>query len=267
MRILRLNEKPIHQWVYLNSVSGGGTRSERLPLLRGEVDRLPEDVEAVIALSDLQGRALEPKHGGASVLLGEMVAEALAKLGKAGGLPPADRTGILLAGDLYASPNADTRGATGDVRSVWSAFSRHFRWVVGVAGNHDTFEAPDQFFSEPGRTLLDGDVVAPDGLPVGGVSYIIGKAGKLNRREQSVQLGMIEGVLQQEPEVLLLHEGPDVPERKLRGNPLIRGAVESWDGLVVCGHRHWEAPLVTLDGGPQILNVDARAVILRRSAN
>ena len=29
------------------------------------------------------------------------------------------------------------RGGFGDVREVWAAFSKHARWVAGVAGNHD----------------------------------------------------------------------------------------------------------------------------------
>ena len=32
--------------------------------------------------------------------------------------------------------------------------------------------------------------------------------------------------------------------------------------LVVCGHCHWHEPLVELRGGVQVLNVDARAVVL-----
>ncbi|WP_255442801.1 metallophosphoesterase [Corallococcus sp. Z5C101001] len=269
MRILTVDEKPLHEWWYLNAAPRGGTRAERLPLLCGWVDSLPPDVDAVIALSDLQGMAPHALRDGAAALLGEVLADELAMMGEAGDIPLASRTGILLAGDLFSSPGAEVRGASGDVRSVWSAFSASFRWVVGVAGNHDTFgrgQEQARFFHQPGRTLLDGEVVAPDGLSLGGVSYIIGRPDKLNRREQSAQLERIESVLLQEPEVLLLHEGPDVPGTNLRGNAVIREAVEPWSRLlVICGHCHWDVPLATLAGGTQVLNVDARAVLLRRA--
>lgn len=65
--------------------------------------------------------------------------------------------------------------------------------------------------------------------------------------------------------MLLLHEGPEVPGTNLRGNAVIREAVEPWSRLlVICGHCHWDAPLATLARGTQVLNVDARAVLLRR---
>ncbi|MGE6757353.1 metallophosphoesterase family protein [Corallococcus interemptor] len=267
MRILSVEEKPLHEWWYLNAAPRGGSRPERLPLLCGWVDALPGDLDAVIALSDLQGMAPHALQDGAVALLGEVLADELAMMGEAGDLPPASRTGIILAGDLFSNATADERGASGDVRSVWTAFTRNFRWVVGVAGNHDTFGQGlelERFFRQPGRELLDGGVVAPDGLSVGGVSYIIGRPDKLNRREQSAQLERLETVLLQEPEVLVLHEGPDAPG--LRGNPVIREAVEPWHRLlVICGHCHWDVPFVTLPSGTQVLNVDARAVILRRA--
>ncbi|GMT99890.1 metallophosphoesterase [Corallococcus caeni] len=269
MRILAVDDKPLHEWWYLNAAPRGGSRAERLPLLRGQVDALPGDLEAVIALSDLQGMAPHALQDGAAALLGEVVADELAMMGEAGDLPPASRIGIVLAGDLFSNSTADERGASGDVRSVWSAFTRNFRWVVGVAGNHDTFgpaRERERFFLEPGRELLDGGVVAPDGLTVGGVSYIIGRPDKLNRREQSAQLERIEAVLLQDPEVLVLHEGPDAPGTGLRGSAVIREAVEPWSRLlVICGHCHWEVPLVTLASGTQVLNVDARAVLLQRA--
>ncbi|WP_254330550.1 metallophosphoesterase family protein [Corallococcus exiguus] len=269
MRILSVEEKPLHEWWYLNASPRGGTRAERLPLLGGQVDALPKDLDAVIALSDLQGMAPHAVKGGAAALLGEVVADELAMMCKAGALPPANRTGIILAGDLFSNDTADERGASGDVRSVWTAFARYFRWVVGVAGNHDTFGGAgerERFFRQPRQKLLDGEVVTQDGLSVGGVSYIIGRPDKLNRREQSAQLERIEEVMLQEPQVLVLHEGPDAPGTRLRGNAVIREAVEPWSKLlVICGHCHWDVPLVTLASGTQVLNVDARAVILRRA--
>ena len=67
------------------------------------------------------------------------------------------------------------------------------------------------------------------------------------------------------PHVLVLHEGPDGDEPGLRGNPEVRAAVAGSKVVVVCGHVHWDRPLVGLAGGAQVLNVDARAVLLERA--
>ncbi|KFE67217.1 hypothetical protein DB31_8570 [Hyalangium minutum] len=141
------------------------------------------------------------------------------------------------------------RGASGDVRSVWNAFASQFRWVAGVAGNHDTFGTSrerERFLQQPGLYLMDGEVHEVDGLRLGGVSGIIGRTDKPGRRAEADQLKRIQGVLRQEPEVLVLHEGPDFPPGDLRDNSAIREAVEAREELlVVC-----------------VLNVDARAVLL-----
>ncbi len=269
MRILSIEETPTHEWRYLNAAPRGGTEAGRLPLLRATVDTLPPGLEAVIALSDLQGVAPHAQREGAVALLGEVMADELALMGEVGDLPHPSVTGILLAGDLYSNDAANVRGASGDVRGVWNAFSAQFRWVAGVAGNHDTFGGPrerERFFQHPAHHLLDGDVRDLDGLRVGGVSYIIGRPDKPGRREQLAHLERIQEVLLHEPEVLVLHEGPDDPSRELRGNPLIREVVEEGgDLLVVCGHCHWDTPLATLASGTQVLNVDTRAVLLQRA--
>jgi len=44
---------------------------------------------------------------------------------------------------------------------------------------------------------------------------------------------------------------------------VIRVAIERLrPSLVVRGHAHWKQPLVQLSGGAQVLNVDARVVVL-----
>lgn len=269
MRILAIDPVPVHEWPYQNAASRGGTEVRILPLLRATVDTLPPKIEALIALSDLQGVAPHALHEGAVALLGEVLAAELALMAEVGDLPHAGSTGILLAGDLFSDPSANVRGASGDVRSVWGAFASQFRWVAGVAGNHDTFGTPrerERFLQEPGLHLLDGEMRELDGLRLGGVSGIIGRKDKPGRREEADQLERIQGVLRQDPEVLVLHEGPEFPQEDLRGSTAIREVVEAREGmLVVCGHSHWEQPLVQFVGGAQVLNVDARAVLLVRA--
>ncbi len=268
MRILSIEKTPLHEWAYLSAAPRGGSELRHLPLLGATVDTLPPDVAALLVTSDLQGVATSDVHEGAAALVGEVLAEELSILGDLGELPHPNHVGILLAGDLYSDPSGAVRGASGDVRSVWSAFAERFRWVAGVAGNHDTFGTPRErarLEQRPGLHLLDGEVRELDGLRVGGLSGIIGQAGKLWRREEEDYLEALRGVLGAGPEVLVLHEGPDEPSTERRGRPSIRAEVEAREELlVICGHSHWDEPLAVLPGGAQVLNVDGRAVLLRR---
>lgn len=269
MRILSLDITPVHEWTYLSASPRGQSELVHFPLLRATVDTLPGDIAALLVMSDLQGVLTSASYEGAAALLGEVLAEELALLGDLGELPHPNHVGILLAGDLYSDPSAAVRGASGDVRSVWLAFAERFRWVAGVAGNHDTFGTPrerERFRQQDGLHLLDGEVRELDGLRVGGVGGIIGRAGKPERREEDDYLQVLGDVLREQPEVLVLHEGPDEPSTERRGSPAIRGELEGREGLlVVCGHSHWDEPLGTLPGGTQVLNVDSRAVLLRRA--
>lgn len=270
MRILTLDVTPSHRWSYLEAAPRGGARTAWFPLLRGTVDALPEELSALLVLSDLQGVAPHRAFDGEMALLGEMLADEVALLGELGELPPPGSVGVVLAGDLYSAPGANVRGASGDVRSVWQSFARYFRWVVGVAGNHDTFGGSREqvrFQQRPGIHLLDGDVVELEGLRFGGVGSIIGNSDKPGRREESEHLRRIDETLRERPELLVLHQGPDVEGTSLRGSPVIRECVQKHaDLLVVCGHAHWESPLATLPGGVQVLNVDSRAVLLEQTA-
>ncbi|WIG94734.1 metallophosphoesterase [Myxococcus sp. SDU36] len=267
MRILKLEAEPLSLWPYLSAAPRGGAEIQNLPLLQGKVDALPAGLDALVVTSDLQGVAPRALLGGAVALLGEVLADGLASLSAEGMLPPLEHTGVVLAGDLFSDDSALVRGASGNVRSVWEAFGQQFRWVVGVAGNHDTFgtarEQARFFRQRPEQRMLDGDVVEVDGLRVGGVSGIIGRPDKPGRRDEEAFLRSLRDVLRQDPELLVLHQGPDVPGTRMRGSAAIRERLPARDDLlVICGHAHWDTPLVSLPAGPQVLNVDSRAVLL-----
>lgn len=278
MRIVPNSLELIHEVRFLNAAKRGGVESQRLPLLRGRVDALPAELDALVLTSDLQGVTSSWRHGGENVLLGIQVVEELFDLADDGKIPALSDTGVILAGDLYAAPGGDKRGATGDVRDVWLAFSTASRWVVGVAGNHDQFGSrseQERFERAVGFGLLDAAVADRDGLAIGGVSYIIGNPEKSGRRDVDEFFAALDLVLENELDILALHEGP-LGARVQRGNPVVRERIEergyrrgaknragSRETLVVCGHVHWDDPIAELDGA-QVINVDSRVVILVR---
>ena len=238
-----------------------------LPFLNGVIEGLPADLSGLIVTSDLQGVAPAPARGGATMLLGIAVADELHRLSTVGRLPPAEHLGVVLAGDLFSAPAGDVRGATGDVREVWRAFADQFRWVVGVAGNHDLFGKRDGTQHVP-RTerarLLDGDAVEFGGLRFSGVSGIKGKAGKPGRKSEADFHDRLLDALAHEPDILVLHQGPNGTEKTQRGDLPVRHDLEHSDcRLVICGHAHWRNPMSELPGGCQVLNVDSRVVILQ----
>lgn len=245
---------------YRNAARGGGTETARLPIVLARARGLPEPLDALIATSDLQGIVPDPRTR-ESTLLGCAVAETLEELAFDGALPPAARTGVLLAGDLYSVPGADKRGGHGDVAEVWHAFAERFAWVAGVAGNHDdvsTVAIGDRVH------VLDTDCAQLDGLHIGGVGLVSGNPEKRGRRAEEDQLARLELVAESGVDILVCHEGPDGAPGQL-GHPSIRAVLERAPvPLTLCGHVHWDAPLARCGRG-QVLNVDARVVVLVRA--
>jgi Icc-related predicted phosphoesterase len=253
IEIISFDDDAIHRLRYLNAARGGGSTVETLEIKRTRAAGLPDMLDAIVATSDLQGIVPDPRTCDAT-LLGVAVAQTLEELAFDDLLPPADRTGIVLAGDLYSVPTADKRGGFGDVASVWRAFAERFAWVAGVAGNHDDVTAVKR---TDRVQLLDADIAALSGLRVGGVSLIAGNPAKHGRREEDEQLARIALVASEGVDLLILHEGPNGDDKGQDGHPGIRATIdEHATPLTICGHSHWETPLSRYPGG-QILNVDA----------
>ena len=230
---------------YLNASSRGGTEVARLPIVRAHVAPFGEDLDAIVACSDLQGMTR-------GALLGVHVAEVVAEL-----VNPA-RTGVILAGDLYSVPAANKRGGFGPVAHVWEEFAARFAWVAGVAGNHDDVTG---IAGRAGMYLLDGDTVELDGLRIGGVGGIIGNKRKPGRRSEDEQVALVERVLDHGVDILVMHEGPCGDDAQ-PGNALMRELVQAAGvPLAICGHSHWREPLSVHDHG-QVLNVDTRVVVM-----
>ncbi len=102
-----------------------------------------------------------------------------------------------------------------------------------------------------------------DGLKVGGVGRVIGRAEKAGRRSEEDFLIALDTVVREAPDLCLLHQGPS-GARHQPGHDAVNAALASFRGVVVCGHVHWEQPRSEVRDGPQVLNVDGRVVILRQ---
>lgn len=266
MHIISISNLPIHQMLYLTAASGGvGVIERYLPVFLAEVDYLPNNLEAIIVTSDLQG--IDPKN---QQLLGHLVVEELENLAEIGQIPALKNTGIILAGDLYAEVNK-RGGVVGDVREIWQAFNRRFCWVAGVAGNHDSLgntpEEIQSFKQSRGIYYLDGEVRRNGELNLAGISGIIGKKSKHFRRTEKDFLKTIRELIKQSPDILILHEGPDYPEGNLVGKESIRKELEKINLtnnlLVICGHSYWKVPMTILANGIQVIKVDSRVIILQ----
>jgi Icc-related predicted phosphoesterase len=267
MRILTVNSQSIAEIPFLNAGRRPGRfYDDRLPILDAVVDRLPDGVSAIIATADLQGRErLRDRPNGVPRLLGEALPSRLAEEILPGLALKQGDVGVFLAGDLYTVPALDRRGGSGDVRAVWEAFGDKFAWVVGVAGNHDTFgtdpNAPPRFPQH--LHYLDNDRVNVNGCRIAGLGGIVGNPRRPRRRADDQYIHCLESLLQHRTDVLIMHDGPDDPVGGHSGSPAIREAVERLrPSLVVRGHAHWKQPLAQLAGGVQVLNVDARVVIM-----
>lgn len=239
----------------------------QIPIFKAKTDSLPEALDALLLTSDLQGLAIE---NGRQRLLGTAIAEWLQIFLKIEmpHLRP-ERTGIVLAGDYFALP--DRRGGKGDVREVWRSFQKHFRWVVGVGGNHDDFgndlAALPQFRHETSIFYLENEKIELDGLKIGGVSGVVGDAGKHLRLPETEFAQRVEQQLRHRPDLLLLHQNPFHEDTPNKGGQFLKTLLlRRPEQLTVCGHAIWREPLVEYPNGAQVLNVGERVVILERAA-
>lgn len=270
MRVRELQGSTTGGVTYETVTRRRATAVHELPLMLGSLDGLPTSLHGLLIAGDLQAREVRTATRPVGRLLGDALAERMESLAANGEIPHLDRIGVILAGDFYTDTAMERRGESGDVRSVWSAFADRFRWVAGVAGNHDMF-GPDwsvahmrQFSDRPSIHVLDNDHVELDGLTIGGISGIIGNPRRPLRRSEQQFTDAIERLDAMKPDILVMHDGPDVPDGSAKGWPSIRRAMERCaPTLAVRGHAHWKQPLATLRNGTQVLNADGRAVLLR----
>jgi len=262
MRIVSIASQPFEEIPYYHARRGGGKEFGRLPVFEGWANsRLDDEVEVLVIAGDLQGIDSQGR------LLGVGLADEIRAMCDIGLLVPANRVAVLLTGDLYADPNAQIRGATGDVGEVFRCMADNFRWVAGVLGNHDLVEAIDN----PNVFILDGGkCVEVCGLKIAGIGGVIGKnPNKPGRHSIDEYRRAMNLAMGSAPDVLILHEGPAISESGLPGSNYVTELLVAADRkpLVFCGHCGWpNSPMASLPGGQQIVNFDGRAVILRKSS-
>ncbi len=72
-------------------------------------------------------------------------------------------------------------------------------------------------------------------------------------------------MLDQTPDITILHESPAFLEENLEGNEKIRNIIEaSPTNLIISGHKPWPIPYIKFRNGSQLLNVNERVVILTK---
>lgn len=269
LRILELDPAPVAVFQMLSVRPGrGGAESEPLPVLLGRCSGLPPALDALLLTGDLEGRSPVARRDGSHEPVGAWLARELLGLRPGGRRLDPDRTGVALTGDLFSDPALEQRGCCGNVDAVWRAFAAEYRWVLGVAGNHDRFESRAEIPAPGtlgGGRLLHGETHEVDGLRVAGLGGILGSNGKPWRLSPGEYLERLDMLIAARPDLLLLHEAPDGGHRCCKGNAAIRERLDSApDELCVCfGHVNWLRPM--LDSGPlQLVNVDSRVLILTR---
>lgn len=238
---------------------------ESLPILAGDYRAGEAAPNYLIVASDLQGLVEER---GSYQLMGEVLPTYLQLvLEESYELTQEDTIGVILAGDLYTHPSK--RGANGEVGTVWQAFKETFDWVVGVAGNHDRMEEVKPDFWDEKTLLLHQNQIEIQDLTLAGIGGIIGQPSKPQRTAEKNYLQALQTLLNNNPDLLILHETPDYPPLDYMGNAAIRAVVEQATSptTLITGHCHWEEPLVQLENGITILNADTRVIILEKETS
>lgn len=254
MKFIEVSEDPFHELRYRSSGRGGEVRNVVLPFYKAIVDELPKGVSSFVITSDLQGREQNKKN---NRLVGEAVAEELSLLSELGEIPSIDF--IALAGDLYDHPELHKLGGTGDVTKVWNAFAKAFPLVVGVHGNHDIVQESEMASN---AIVLDANSTNCLGVRIGGVSGIVGRSDKNQRKSQQEFMSALTKVTRGINDLILLHQGPEDSKNEQRGDPEITDHLLSKGvGIVAFGHCHWGKPFIAL-GKNQVLNVNNRLYLV-----
>lgn len=257
MKIININLEPVHSVRYEYLANSGKIESKDLNFYLAEVDKLPDNIDAIVCTSDLQG-VVRPNKSGQKVLLCEYLVGELSLYLEIYNYSRILNTAIILAGDLFVQKDLSGRGGIGFVDDMWYSFSDKFKWVAGVAGNHDDFK-----YSFPNNKknlfFFDDSMISIDGISFGGISGIIGDSNKRKfRYSEDIFISKLDKMLSLPLDVLLLHQNVDY--HNLIDLCKIKSKV---DKLVIFGHKPREPFFKINDYGIQMLNVHEKVVIIR----
>ncbi|MDO6766081.1 metallophosphoesterase [Agarivorans sp. 1_MG-2023] len=254
MRFIEVSEDPFYELEYRSSGQGGKVREVVLPFYKAIVDELPDGITSFVISSDLQGREQNKKT---NRLVGEVVAEELSLLSELGEIPSISF--VALAGDFYDYPQLHKVGGTGDVTNVWNAFAKEFPFVVGVLGNHDIVK--EQHLAS-NTIVLDGSSKKYLGVRIGGVSGIIGRSDRNQRKSKQEFMSALAKVTTVKNDLILLHQGPeDTSNSQLGDLEITNYLLSKSKSIVAFGHSHWSKPFIEI-GKNQVLNVDKRLYLV-----
>lgn len=263
LHIKDIEKEPIERISFLTIPQNSIEPSEySLPIYKGKIEGLPENINAIVVTSDLQGVVIQNDE---NVLLGEILAENL-KLIFDIYFPEIDRkeTIVFLCGDLYT--DLIKRGQSGNPTKVWEKFASVFGQTIGIGGNHDKFDNVEDINKIQNAKLLINEIFEIEGLRIGGLSGIIGRADKNFRLQETDYLKALSNLLSKKPNILLTHLSPQISDEDLQGDENITKILEKGNKTTLfCGHSHWEYnKAFDMKNETQILNADTKVFILTK---
>jgi len=211
-----------------------------------------EEPPVFLAAADLQGREI----GSHNRLVGEVVAEEICVLQEVGAIPNCSL--CLLCGDFFDDPEVRKLGGTGNVTAAINAMSKTADQTLAVLGNHDLVD-PDRLDSTV--EILDGNAIETGCLVIGGVSGIVGRPSRNNRKSASEFLTALQDCLSERPQIVLLHQGPGFGPAMPGWDPINCELRTHSDLLVLFGHCHWPDGPFHVDGRNLMSNVDGRVLV------
>ena len=100
------------------------------------------------------------------------------------------------------------------------------------------------------------------GIHIGGVSGIIGRSDRNQRKSEDAFKKALTKVVNSKNSLVLLHQGPEDTVNDQIGEPMITKHLETNGNCIIAfGHCHWNKPLITI-GSNQVINTDNKLFIL-----
>jgi len=110
--------------------------------------------------------------------------------------------------------------------------------------------------------ILDGTSSNVNGVRIGGVSGIIGRSDRNQRKSDDEFIKKLGKVTNGKNSLILLHQGPEGTVNNQIGEALITQHLETRGNcIVVFGHCYWSNALVAI-GKNQVLNVNNKLYVV-----